>query len=288
MLANNTFRRMKESLLSDEANDAIELLRLRFAGFLDDVTPADDVERQFANFLTSEGVLKKTTQTDYCMASPYVDGYIRTIVLPAKYLNSPTQSPPTQLNSDALHVPEVVVECLNYFDRSVVRLAPSRSFKSSLKLHVNGRSHVQVPRESVYDSELLRLLTNWFTRFGWTISGQWHLRTQSGTHQYTDIVLKKSGKAIVLELLATGDKAFMRSHIDKTPGYKALLSVVERWVIHFTCEDNSTPLWQSDKLSDHVNVIHIAHDLGFTHLKMQTCWKNINNTTQNDIYEIDL
>ena len=125
------------------------------------------------------------------MVSTFLDGYIRTIVLPSKYLNAPTQSPPTQRDSHALHVPEILIECLKYFDRNLIQLAPSRSFKSSSKVHVGGRSRVPVPQESVCDTELVHILSNWLLKFGWTTSGQWHLQTKCGSHKYSDIVLYK-------------------------------------------------------------------------------------------------
>jgi len=48
---------MKEALLLEESNEALQQLRFYFVGFLDDVTPGDGNE-QLAEFLTSEGVLR--------------------------------------------------------------------------------------------------------------------------------------------------------------------------------------------------------------------------------------
>jgi hypothetical protein len=57
----------------------------------------------------------------------------------------------------------------------------------------------------------------------------------------------------------------------------ALLSANEAWVVHFTCERDYHPIWQSDvefKLSGGINVVHFAHDLDFTNMVMSTRWKD--------------
>ena len=95
-------------------------------------------------------------------------------------------------------------------------------------------------------------------------------------HKYTDIVLKKDRNApSILELLAIGDQHFLNLHIDKTPKYMDLLKVKEAWVIHFTCEDNYNPVWQSDiVLKSRVNLVHICHNPKFTGVLMMACWKD--------------
>lgn len=284
MFAYNTFRRMKESLIA-APDGVLELLRLRFAGVLDQVSVGiDGEERRFADFLTAEGVLQQVDNGGhYSMASAFVDGFIRTRVLPAKYPHAPTQYPPTQKDSKALHVFDLVTEALRFFERTLVPLAPSRSYKTS-KVRVGGRLQVPVPRENVYDNELVRIFVNWLSKFGWTVTGQWHLQTPSGLHKYTDIVLETSGQRIVLELLATGDPAFVQSHIDKTPEYSTLLSANEGWVIHFAREDDYKPLWQSDMmLNNRIKVMHISHDLDFTRVSVQARWKDIGGVIQNDV-----
>ena len=268
---------MKNSLLDKNSNEAVQLLRFRFAGILDDVMTGNDEETKLADFLTSEGVLRWVKRRIYCMASAYVDGFIRHEVLPSKYPHAPTEAPPNQDEPDVLHIPEVLIRCLQFYDQSLMELAPTRSFKYSGKVRVGGRSNVAVPRESVYDTECMRILSNWLSRYDWTVTGHWHLQGPSRAHRYTDIVYRKgSKKPIVLELLATSDKAFVQSHIDKFPEYMSLLSAAEGWVIHFTCEDNYTPLWQADALlAKRLNVMHISHDLTFKHLSVKAQWKDI-------------
>jgi len=189
--------------------------------------------------------------------------------------------------------PLALIESLKVFDKDLIRLARSRSYKSSMSVKVGGFSQVPVPRESVYDTELMRILSNWLLLHDWTVTGQWgqwHPQTAPGKHKYTDIVLRKDQyPPIVLELLATGDRSFVRSHIEKTPGYKALLSADEAWIVHFTCEDDYHPVWQSDaELDEGVNVVHFSHDLDFTRVWMNARWKNDVGILQEDSRKLDI
>ncbi len=71
---------------------------------------------------------------------------------------------------------------------------------------------------------------------------------------------RKISLTIVLELLATGEPSSVESLMALQ--YAALLSANEAWVVHFTCQEDYHPIWQSDmELSKNVNVVHFAHDL---------------------------
>ena len=108
-----------------------------------------------------------------------------------------------------------------------------------------------IPRESVYNTELMYILSNWLTRFGWEVIGQWHLLND------TDVTLKGvTGQTIHLELVATGTEKDLDSHIKKVPEYAKLQSATEAWMIHFTCQDNFTPI-----KVEGANVLHFVHDL---------------------------
>ena len=112
---------------------------------------------------------------------------------------------------------------MKYFDRDTIRLAISRSYKIAL-VNVGGLSRAPVPRESVYDTELLGILSNWLrVSHRWSVMGQWHVRTLSDKHKCTDIILDKDRHMIVLELLATRNETFIQSHIENMPEYKSLL-----------------------------------------------------------------
>jgi len=174
-----------------------------------------------------------------------------------------------------LNVLECLKESLKYFDKDIIYLAAFRSYKVS-PVKIGGASCTHVPRESVYDTELMGILSNWLQgNYGWSVTGQWHLRNPSEKHKFSDIVLKKDDSTIVLELLATGNRAFIQSHIEKTPEYMSLLSADEAWVVHFTCEDDFYPIWQSDTdLDGGVNVVHFSHDLNFTRALMNARFRD--------------
>jgi hypothetical protein len=274
--AYNTFRAMRKSILQDSAEAALRLLRFHFAGYLDNVEVSLEQE-EYADFLTEEGVLlRPAAARSYHMASPLLDGYIRTTVLPFKFCRAPPIPPPFEGIGSKLHVMDALVESLKYFDKETIRLAAFCSYKI-LNVRVHRKSQAHVPRESVYDTELMGILSNWLhTLHGWTVTGQWHLRDPSEKHKYTDIVIKKGDNpAIILELLATGNRTFIRSHIEKTPEYMDLLSANEAWVVHFTCEDDFLPIWQSDtELAKGVNIVHFWHDLDFKVVRMSARFKD--------------
>lgn len=83
-----TFRRMVDSLLSESATDAVNLLRNRFVGCLDEISIHNHnvEEKKQAEFLTAEGVLRKSDlhYNHYCMASAFIDLLIRQYVIPQK------------------------------------------------------------------------------------------------------------------------------------------------------------------------------------------------------------
>jgi hypothetical protein len=272
----NTFRSMITSLRNPNVSEAVSFLRSYFAGYLDNVEVGKE-NIFLANFLTTEGVLSKPSLSKnfYRMSSPLIDGLVRTIVIPGCFPDAPSIPLPYQTSGDTLHVLNVLLECLKYFDKELIRLAPNRSFKSS-NVPVVGYPGRQVPRESVYDTELMRLLTNWLSsRFGWTVTGQWHLRNEDRRNRYPDIILEYTQKPIVLELLATGDQRDVKTRIKNTPEYKTLLPAAEAWVIHFTCETNYKPIWQStEQLRNGLNMAHFRHNPNFTEVQAWARWRD--------------
>jgi hypothetical protein len=278
-----TFGSLVDSLLRSHATESVVLLRSRFVGFLD-VVKVTQEQKIHADFLTAEGALVYVSDTHYRMASPLIDGLIRTKVIPVRFPTAPSTNPPFRKSGESLDILKAVVASLEVFDKELIRLAPSRSHKSS-KVIIGGSRGVLVPRESVYDSELMRILSNWLKETsGWTVTGQWHLQTTLGKHKYTYIVVQKDDKPpTVLELVATGDASFVQSHIRKIPEYMDLLSAEEAWVIHFTCEDNYDPIWQSDdELNKGVNVVHFFHDLEFTKVWMMARWRDDTGVRHDD------
>ena len=272
ILAYNTFRNMVNYLKAPIAHAAVRLFRTAFAGFLGEVEVIDRDE-DLADLLTSEGVLSRPNRAHlkYHVTSPLIDSLIRLKVIPHQF----PAAPRLQLPPD-MPIPRILEECLKCFDKELMREARWRSSKVS-RVPINGSSNVPVPRESVYDTELMRILCNWLKPYGWSVTEQWHLKTPEERHRYSDIIVGKPQDAtrIVFELLATRDKKIVQDHITKTPKYMSSVSAHEGWVIHFTCEDSYTPIWQSSaQLTGGVNMIHLVHDVDFTQMVMHICWRN--------------
>ena len=169
---------------------------------------------------------------------------IRNQLIPARFPNAPSSPLPLQHTGD-VDVLGILIESLKFFDKGLILYASSCSYKTP-KVKIHGPHGRHVPRESVYDTELTRILANWVRKYGWSVDGQWDLEDNFKRHKHSDIVLKKDSLTIVLELLATGEPSSVESHIRKTPEYAALLSANEAWVVHFTREEDYYPIWQSD------------------------------------------
>jgi hypothetical protein len=228
-------------------------------------------DQKLADFLTAEGVLLRpdAARPVYCVASSLMDGLVRACVIPAQFPNGPESKPPHRNNETTLCVLETLIESLKFFDKDLICMAPERSYKYS-KVKIGGKINVAVPRESVYDTELMRILGNWLRQSDWSVTGQWHVWTDLGSDKFSDIVLQKDNHApIVLELLATGESKVLQEHFKRVKIYKQLLLANEAWIIHFTLEDDYRPTWQSSQdLGNGINVVHFVHDLGFTRVRM--------------------
>jgi len=176
----------------------------------------------------------------------------------------------------------VLIDSFKFFDKALILIASDCSYKKP-KMKIYGWYGGYVPRESVYDTELMRILANWLRKYDWSVSGQWRLEDNLKRHKYY-IVLKKASRTIVLELLATGEPSSVKSHIRKTPENMALHSANEAWVVHFTRQEDYHPIWQSDtELSKGINVVHLAHDLGFTKVVMSARWKDCAGEIQQEV-----
>jgi hypothetical protein len=275
---------MIRSLLREEATSAVNLVQSRFVGFLDVVSLMDAKQEQDADFLTAEGVLLQSAPHDYHVASAFVDGLIRRYLIPEKFPNAPSTNPP-MTRDGRLCILEVLAQSLKFFDKELICLAAARSYKQS-KVNVGGFCAVPVPRESVYNTELMRILTNWLSKQeAYAINGQWHLRIDQNKNKYCDIIISKSNTpTVVLKLLVTEDVSFIRAHLEKTPYYKDLLSADEAWVVHFTCEDSylDHPTWQSNEQlqREGINVVHFWHDQVFSTVSMSARWKDADGNIQ--------
>ena len=272
ILSYSTFKRMVDSLLADTdiATTSVRLLQEVFAGRLDAVQIGDAVKTS-ADFLTAEGVLLRIDEGKYSMASPLIDTFIRHYVIPKRYPNEPLTSIPLQHQDGPMDVVEALKMAVKVFDKRLFCL--NHSYKSSGNVKVDGCRSKNVPRESVYDNELLRIFTNWLrsTLGGYQVTGQWHSRGVHG-HKYSDIVISKDDKpTVVLEILATASRPSILEHFQRTIDYKDLLEADMAWVIHFTRQDDylDEPYWPSDaQLEKGVGLVHFWHDQKYTALRM--------------------
>ncbi|RPB01778.1 hypothetical protein L873DRAFT_1842228 [Choiromyces venosus 120613-1] len=282
-----TFRRMVDLLLSPNATTALNLLRSQFIGFLGNVPIREPEMINLADFLTAEGVLLKLDMGSYYrMSSAYVDSLIQTYVIPRKYPGAPRKPILAICKNRQINVLKVLQEVVPLFDKDLLREAPVVSYKLS-KVQVDGYTENMIPRESVYNSELFRILRNWLvTRGKFKVFGQCHLHIEN-SHTYSDIVIMKPGlPTVVLKLVATENAIEIERLLNKTLRYKNLHSVGEAWVIHFTCEDDysKNPHWQSDELlRKGVFLMHLWHNLEFTEVRMSARWKDMNG----DVQQID-
>ncbi|KAG8831274.1 hypothetical protein FRC17_003392 [Serendipita sp. 399] len=264
-----SFGRMTLSLLSKVAVDAMALYRLRFAGHSDLVSLTAFREAELANFLVAEGALIRPAirQPCYRISSPLID----------ESTPPHLQPPPPRRDNHSLDVKRTLIESLRFFDKELMANAPYRSYKSA-KVIVHGVMGTSVPRESVYDTEYMRVLATWFNAsYGFAVTGQAHL-VEGRSHRYCDIVITGPEKpTVVLELLATGTLADIEEHLKKTPTYGKLLAADEMWVVHLTCEDHylQSPVWQSDQdLDNGINLIHFAHNTEFNKASWAAKWKD--------------
>ena len=122
----------------------------------------DDVEQDLADFLTSEGVLLRPDPVHhyYCMASPFLDGFIQSTLIPHNFPNSLSLVLLLEDGGNGLHVLGILIESLKFFNKDLIHLAASHSYKTS-KVQIPSIPDSHIPQESVYDMELVRVLSNW-------------------------------------------------------------------------------------------------------------------------------
>jgi hypothetical protein len=269
----NTFRKMITTLKKEEVRPAIELLRSVFLGSFNFVTISNPEEKRLAEFLTAEGVLMRDEmkKNNFRMSSIFVDELIRRQVIPELYKSAPTCAVPKKLDG-TLDIIGILKMAVQHFDKEIIYRAFDRSFKTA-HVCVKGQKGILVPQESVYDTELNRILINWIAKqIGSEVTGQWHIvehcTGKKDKHTYSDIVIKTLKQTIVLELLATATEKELDGHFVKVLDYAEELSANEMWIVHFTCEDYITPYWPSDRKFDKINVVHFFHDQMLKNIQM--------------------
>ncbi|PKC02781.1 hypothetical protein RhiirA5_424742 [Rhizophagus irregularis] len=241
-----TFNKMVSDLSKPKAKEALDLLRSVFLGFFDFVQIEATEERRLADFLTTMGVLVRDNENkfSYKMSSMLIDRLIRRDVISELYNSRPTVPVP-QTHEGSLKIIDTLIEAVRCFDKTIIHNAFKRSFKKAL-VEVDGYLHTKVPRESVYDTELYRILVNWIVNeCNFVVTGQHHLidhvdNDEKGKHYYSDITIMSEDQTVVLELLASATKNELNEHFERILNYAEMLSANDIWIVNFTCEYNAT------------------------------------------------
>ncbi|PKY52660.1 hypothetical protein RhiirA4_425443 [Rhizophagus irregularis] len=165
----------------------------------------------------------------------------------------------------------------------LIRDETTKSYKVADDLYVNGIKNIQVPQESVYDTELCRVLVNWIVKVGGIeVDGQWYIveNRDNGRnkHLYSNIVITADRQRIVLELLATATKNDLDEHFESVLKYAELLSADEIWIVHFTCEDGYAARKLHWLLDDKINVVHFFHDRRMLNVLMNARYADSDGT----------
>ncbi|CAG8636148.1 3925_t:CDS:2 [Funneliformis caledonium] len=130
-----TFLRMIISLKSDDARDAMNLLHTRFLVSLNPVINMDSNELALARFLISEGVLiyeRDFLNSDmFRISFSLIDLLIRRFIIPELYPSSSLNVALLQNDGD-LNTLCILEEAICYFDKDIIQLGSSRSFKIAL------------------------------------------------------------------------------------------------------------------------------------------------------------
>ncbi|CAG8579474.1 12231_t:CDS:2, partial [Cetraspora pellucida] len=287
-----TFIRMKDVLLKDDTDTrrAINFIRSDFLVNNDPIYVAEN-KKDLALFLTAKGVLVPGGDAGtFKISSPLVHWLVLQRIIPHMFLTSLKVEVPYHPSTGNLDILEALKQIVSIFDQETIKSC--NSFKLARVL-VNNANNREVPRESIYDAELYRIMSNWLGRF--TVTGQWHLKYRASGHinnKYVDIVISRPDHpTIALELLATATKKELKEHYERALLYDKKLPADNTWIVHFTCEENaiSEPCWPTkSQLQKGLRAVYFWHNLDFTKIKMIACWWDTNNNTKHvtDVEEI--
>lgn len=269
----STFRNMIDLLL--QRNEAVDCLRTHFLGHFDDFVSCPANKKPQADFLTTLGILTPNeTGSKFRVISPLIDSLIRPRVISAIYPLIPSTLPPREYEGGPLDFLAALKASLKTFDKDLISRAASHSYKAA-KVQVDGHRRTWVPRDSVYDSDLTRIMASWLKQIAYTVTGKWH---QLDSHRYSSIVINKAKSTIVVEVLATAGSGLIREQIERIREYKGIMGAQEAWVVHFTREDDylEGPYWQADEVVEEgVNMVHVWHNLEFTEVRMSIKSKGV-------------
>ncbi|KAG0000632.1 hypothetical protein BGZ79_005647 [Entomortierella chlamydospora] len=274
-----TFQKLVTDLTekNEKQKSALTLYRSRFLGNPSETEVSiSDVSHHLARYLTALGVLRPGSEEDrFNTASPLMDSLIRQTIIPDAFPDAPKIKPPTR-SDHSLDILNVIKSALPLFDKDLIERAHRVSHKTATSpIRVDRIPGRRVPRESVYDSEMTRILMNWLSsQNGYQVIGQYNI---GGL--FCDIMIRigELPYPVAIELVVTETSQVIQEHIDKTVNYKNLTKANEGWVIHFTREDNylKNPLWQNSEMLDKgIYMIHVWHNADFTEVRLSARWKD--------------
>lgn len=201
-------------------------------------------------------------------------------------------STPLPVRSDSsLDVLEIIKVATSRLNANIIHQGSLRAYKNSKHLRVGSKYAVSVPRESVYDAEVYRILVNWLTyEHDIEITSQWHLESigEDGYyhHSYCDLTLKlphEERPVAVIELLATASHSTLERHFKQIFSYAKQLQPKEIWIIHFTREDDilSNSYWPKKELMKKgLNIVQYWHDERFENVRMSAKYQSLTGKTK--------
>ncbi|KAF9438419.1 hypothetical protein BGZ76_007943 [Entomortierella beljakovae] len=160
------------------------------------------------------------------------------------------------------------ISSFQYSSRAEVTAVSNQSQNVPPETEAPGSSNDShpVPRESVYYSEMMRVLTIWLSsRYGYQITGD--------SYHGGITVQVMANPPVVLEILATETASNIMEHIERTAGYKKLYGAAEAWIIHFTRQKDFLDLpalTYYKAMSANVKMIHIWHDDFYNSIRTST------------------
>ncbi|KAG0165203.1 hypothetical protein DFQ28_001499 [Apophysomyces sp. BC1034] len=274
-----TFQKLIDDLIgrSEKQVSALARYRTHYLGNPSEVTieiqPGESGNLE--EYLAALGVLQPEAD-GFKIASPLMDSFLRQMVIPQAYPTAPDFAPPMK-PSGLLDILEVVKSALLLFDKGIIARACALSYKVAF-VPVNNQRNQRVPRESVYDSEMIRICSNWLSRINYQVLGQHHVGRLC-----CDIVLRdRDLYSYVLELVVTETVQQIQQHIERTVNYKNSIGAHEGWVIHFTRQDNylQNPHWPAEEiLEEGIYMMHIWHDENFKDVRLSAKWKDSDGHT---------
>ncbi|CAG8476304.1 9298_t:CDS:2 [Funneliformis mosseae] len=237
----------------------VENIYTRTNGILCLVHIVDNKEKNLAEFLTAEAI-------------------------PELFKSTPTVAVPEKCDG-FLDIVNVLKTVVHFFDQDIISRAFYRSFKTARDVYVNGQKDKRVPRESTYDTEMNRVLINWISKQrNFEVTCLWHFveycANEKNKHTYSDIVIKTPRQTVVLELLATATRTQLNEHFVRAIEFGNKISAEDVWIVHFTCEDNSTqnPYYPSITELCRLNIVHFLHDEKFKNVRMSARFMDSSNS----------